>query len=340
MSHDITSEDGLVLHARPAWHGLGTVLPQLPTVREALKVAGLEWTIEKRPLYIASTATMQQDRPFADSAIQVPDRVALQRSDTGRVLEVVSDRYEVLQNYELADLIDSLALAGDVAKAETAGSLRQGRHVFVLVPRDTFKVGVSDEVRNYLLFSNSNDGTGALGIVPTSVRVVCANTLAQAQTGFRIRHSQSMAQRIEQAREALRMADGKSASLRKVIERLARVPMDIEDRRVFFLKVYEAANGIIPSKPQTAEEERAYLRARDTVAEWIRNLDSSRNTGTGSEGTVWHALNAVTEWSDHKRTVRPGDGDTERQGRADSNLFGTSAAFKRKALTVAIDAAG
>lgn len=339
MSHEITSEDSLILHKAPAWHGLGTVLEHAPSIPAALQLAGLDWTVRKRPLFIGPEVDAEgtwSPAQAATSLDRVPNRVALQRSDTGRVLEVVGEGYEVLQNADLADLVDSLSRGGDIARAETAGSLRQGRRVFFLVPRGSFTVGGKDEVRDYVLFSNTHDGTGALGIIPTTVRVVCANTLRAAESGFRIRHSQSMSVRIEQAREALRMAGEGALSMRKSIERLAAVPMDDDDRRVFFLKVYEAVNGRIPAKVTTDAEERARAKAALVVGDWLANLDSARNTGTGTEGTVWHALNAATEWSDHKRTVRPGAEDTERAGRTHSNLFGTSAAFKAKALEVAL----
>lgn len=42
MSHEITSTDNVVLHRTSAWHGLGTVVADAPTPREALTLAGLE----------------------------------------------------------------------------------------------------------------------------------------------------------------------------------------------------------------------------------------------------------------------------------------------------------
>ena len=333
MSHELTSEDGLVLTARPAWHGLGTVVEQAPTVQGALQLAGLDWTVRRRRLLVGSDEGAVAEGTRLNV---VPDRVALQRSDTGRILEVVGKGYEVLQNADLADLIDGLSREGEVARAESAGSLRQGRRVFFLIRRGGFTLGASDEVANYLLFSNTHDGTGALGIIPTTIRVVCANTLRAAEAGFSIRHSQSMRERIEGAKLALREADGGVARMRASIERLASVTVDMDDVRTFFLRVYETAFGIIPAKPANEAEERARARAVATVSEWVANLDSARNRGTGTEGTVWHALNAATEWSDHKRGVRPGAEDSEHRARAQSNLFGTSATFKAVALRQAL----
>ena len=80
----------------------------------------------------------------------------------------------------------------------------------------------------------------------------------------------------------------------------------------------------------------SYQLGRPTRRSRCSNLESSRNTGTGTEGSVWHALNAVTEWSDHTRRVRGDD----RANRVYSNLLGTSAAFKAGAFALAEAAAG
>jgi phage/plasmid-like protein (TIGR03299 family) len=331
MSHGITSEDGLVLNREPAWHGLGTTVQEAPTVHEAFRIAHLNWEVEKLPIYAS------HDKE-GGTLERIPDRVGLRRSDTARILEVVGKGYEVFQNRELADLIENLSDLGEVTKVESAGSLRQGRNVFALIPRESFTLGERDTVRRYVLFSNTHDGTGALAIIPTSVRVVCANTLSGALSGFRVRHSAQLKERIELAIVALRASDEGGKQLETSIRKLASVPMDDEDRRVFFLRVYETAFGIIPAKPATETEIKAHEKARETVASWIANLESSRNTGTGTEGSVWHALNAMTEWSDHSRRVKSGT-EGERGARTFSNLFGTSAVFKAKALEVALQVA-
>jgi phage/plasmid-like protein (TIGR03299 family) len=338
MAHEITSEDGLVLHRVPAWHGLGTVVDQAPTPREALRLANLDWTVDRRPVYADAGRAQQGDEVQAlshpENLKRVPDRFALQRSDTGRILEVVSGDYRVFQNADLADLIDALTVEGATARAESAGSLREGRRVFFLIQRGAFRLGARDEVRQYTLLSNAHDGTASVRLIPTDVRVVCANTLAMAErsAGFAIRHSASMADRVAAAKRALSLSDVGNAQSRKVAERMAALKLDADDVRRFFLAVYSAAVGVIPARADTDAERRAQAKAVDTVAKWVANLDSSRNTGTGTEGTLWHAFNAVTEWSDHGRTVRGGD----RAARTQSNLFGTSAAFKASALRQAL----
>ena len=55
MAHEITASDSLLLIGKPAWHGLGTVLPeQIIEPREALKLAGLDWRVRGAPLVTAT----------------------------------------------------------------------------------------------------------------------------------------------------------------------------------------------------------------------------------------------------------------------------------------------
>ena len=71
----------------PAWHGLGTVVTSAPTVAEALHLAGLDWTVDKVPLYLA------------DGTI-VEDAFANQRSIDNKILGVVGSVYSVVQPIE------------------------------------------------------------------------------------------------------------------------------------------------------------------------------------------------------------------------------------------------
>jgi len=343
MSHEITSTDGLVLARTGAWHGLGQVLPQAPTVREAFRLAGLGWRVERSPIYIDRAAVIPSgsnpvdlDGPASADLYRSPDKVALVRSDTADVFEVVGKGYEVFQNDELADLVEGLSRAKATQLAETAGSLRGGRNVFALVPRGEYLAdgaGGSDLVRNFLLFSNSHDGTGSLIILPTEVRVVCANTLAMATAGVRIRHTLNARDRVAEAVAAMNVLDKAAGERRTTVQRLASTPMTEEDRRIFFLKVYERAFGALRGTPTTATDRAAHERAQETIGSWLANLDSARTYQTG---TVWHAFNAVTEWSDHARRVK---GDS-RDARVYSNLLGTSAGFKEEVFELATQAAG
>ena len=170
MAHEIDQSTGkaaVFVTGQPPWHGLGAVVKNAVTSREALQLAHLDWTVEQWPL----------------QAVKDADRRAVQRhkanvrSDTHAVLGVVSERYRIFQNQDAFDFMDSL-VNEKLAMFETAGALQGGRRVWLLarIPGE-FRAGADDVIDPYVLLVNTHDGTGALRLLPTTVRVVCQNTL-------------------------------------------------------------------------------------------------------------------------------------------------------------------
>lgn len=337
MAHQIFEHDSLLLHKERAWHGLGTIVETAPTVPEALTMANLDWTVDQRKLVTNYEGTM----------IEIPDRVANIRSDTGEVLGIVGNAYQVFQNRELAAFIEGVVGDDGVGRIESAGSLRNGRDVFFLLKNSSFAVrqGVDDQVNTFTLFRTTHDGSASFRALGTSVRVVCANTLnfalrgSRADQGIAIRHTRSLLDRVDEAREALGIAAKKAEEFQESLQVLARTEWSEAKLKQFFADVYEKANGAIPVNPKTDKESRQKLRAVSTLAKWLDNLDNDRNAIPGISGTAWASFNAVTEWADHVRTVRTGaDNSDARDARTFSNIFGTSAAFKQEALAVALGA--
>ena len=143
------------------WHGLGTMVQEAPTSADALRLAGLDWEVKQRSIQVCGGAKIENFK-------------ANVRSTDGKVLGVVSDRYQIVQNTEAFSFTDEL-VGGDV-RYETAGSLQDGRKIWLLAKMPTRKV-IDDEVEPYLCFSNTHDGSGAIRVCMTPIRVVCNNTL-------------------------------------------------------------------------------------------------------------------------------------------------------------------
>lgn len=336
MSHNIFNNDEIVLAETRAWHGLGVILPEAPTLREAIEHANLGWTVEQRKL----------TTNFGGEQIVIPDQVANIRSDTHEVLGIVGDRYEVFQNHEVADFIEGVCKSAKV-EVESAGSLRNGRDVFFCIRNDSFDAGgADDEVQTYTLFRTTHDGSASFRALGTSVRVVCANTLnyaltrAGAQQGVSIRHTKNLRNQIEEAQDVLFGVQKAAKVFREKVDFLAGRQWTKAETQAFFLQVYEKANGKIPTKPNGKQQERSFRRAQGIITQWVENLENSRNAIDGIRGTAWSAFNAVTEWADHSRTVRRKDDSVSvRDTRVHSNIFGSSSSFKLDAIDTALELA-
>ena len=187
----------------PAWHQLGVVTKGALTSAEAIKKAGLDWTVSLRPLMTLET----EDVPARiNNLIPVDNYFSTVRDSDDTVLGVVGNRYTPIQNLECFDFIDTVVDDSD-AMFETAGSLHNGRIVWMLLNLNKSVQVDEDITHNYLLLTNSHDGSSSLKGLTTPIRVVCANTLRMAlgdmRNSFSFRHTKNLTGKVAQARSIL-----------------------------------------------------------------------------------------------------------------------------------------
>lgn len=177
------------------WHGLGEVIKEAPTSEDAIRLAGLDWDVIPKPIYD------EQGR-------EIPGYKVNQRSSDGKNLGIVSNRYKIVQNSEAFAFTD--ALLGEGVKYETAGSLASGKRVWMLARLENTTL-CEENVDPFLVFSNTHDGTGAVRVAITPVRVVCQNTLnlalSQASRHWSCAHKGDIQGKLEEARYTLESAD-------------------------------------------------------------------------------------------------------------------------------------
>ena len=142
------------------WHGLGEIVKEALTSEEAIKIAGLDWDVIQKPVY-------------ANGNVVSGYRANIRETD-GSILGLVTDRYRIVQNRDAFSFTDELL--GDGVTYETAGSLANGRRVWLLA-RLEGRIMTGERYDPYLVFFNSHDGSGAIKVAVTPVRVVCQNTL-------------------------------------------------------------------------------------------------------------------------------------------------------------------
>lgn len=320
MAHEITETDNVVLHREKAWHGLGIVVENAPTPKEALVIAGLDWEVEQWPVY----ATDGADRLILDR------HQANVRKDTKTDLGVVGTGYKPVQNRELAEFCESIAKDGDVVRVESAGSIRGGAKVWFLLKGESFSVRGKDEVKPYICVSNGHDGGTAVHATPTTVRVVCSNTLHMVipennaktervrmnRQGISFTHVGDVREKVQQVRDALGLYQHSIAETRKVIDVLAARDVNSETVKRFFLEAYARAINPIPMEPVNDQELRRKEKALDAFTRFETRFEHEKViAGT----TMWNAVNAFTGWLQHDK------GKAERRNFEWSRLMGTDA---------------
>ena len=176
------------------WHSLGHRLQAKQPLEVWAQQAGMDWAIQQTPVrcMASDSAEVRDELQILES---FPEQKVLYRSDTGAALSVVSSRYQVVQPRAVLEFYRDLTEIGGY-EMETAGVLKGGRKVWALAR--TGKQAVikgSDIVDGHLLFATSCDGTLATSVTPTTVRVVCNNTLTVALDGasqvIRVPHNTS-----------------------------------------------------------------------------------------------------------------------------------------------------
>lgn len=264
------------------WHGLGVCVQEAPVSEEALRLAGLDWEVQQKPIY-------------TESGI-IPGYKANVRSTDQKVLGVVTDRYKIVQNTEAFAFTD--ALLGNGVRYETAGSLQGGRKVWLLarLPREYIISG--ERISPYLVFSNTHDGSGAVRVAVTPVRVVCNNTLNLAlQTASRswsMVHTGDIKGKIREAEDTLFKAEDYMDKLGNEFEGLRR--KKVTDRQLM-----EYIETLLPVAKDTTKAQRKNInRLRDDLK--MRYYDAPDLQGTGMN--AYRFLNAVSDFATHAAPLR------------------------------------
>jgi phage/plasmid-like protein (TIGR03299 family) len=307
MSHGITTNDSMFSVRDVPWHGLGAVLDDYPTsIDEALDKAGLGWKVTHGDVLVVKAPAWTDDFGVKHPAELVPAKgfKANLREDTGDVLGIVSDEYEVVDNRDAFRFLD--ALIGSDMHFETAGSLWGGRRVWVLARLPKYVELGGDLSATYVYVANSHDGSMAVTAAVTPIRIVCSNTLgaalhrseygAGAQRTFRFRHTGNLQAKFAEARQVLGMTIEYAAQFKELADRLARESITSErlERSVLRnLWVIDEDTGKLARR----NREQTIASVLDIFA---GNGIAGDTTGN-SPGSKWVAWNAIAEQLDYGR---------------------------------------
>lgn len=302
--HEIKQNDGLVLAVEKAWHGLGVVVESAPNPFAALRLAGLEWTVEES---VGVNGVFNAGTPD-EYRVSTDDAKILVRSDDRTVLGVVGPDYRPVQNAHLAEMAFNLRNNSDgTALVESAGSIRGGKRVWMLLKGESVDMtGFGDEARPYLFIATSHDGTLPLTLMPNSIRVVCANTfnaaLGCSEKRLTFRHTKGITARVEEMKEILARWRANIDAGREVATTLANRPMTREEIQSLWTEVFVALDGPIPSNPANGHEQNRRDRAVEAFAHMTRVFDTEAPSHGGAN--LWVAANAATNWVQHLKAQR------------------------------------
>ena len=265
------------------WHGLGVRVEEAPASADALRMAGLDWEVLQEAIY-------------TNAGDKISGYKANVRSTDRKVLGVVTDRYKVIQNAEAFEFTDRLLGSG--VRYETAGSLSDGKKVWLLarLPREYIIGG--ERISPYLVFSNTHDGSGAVRVAVTPIRVVCNNTLNlaldSAKRSWSMIHTGDIKGKIQEAKDTLFMAEEYMDNLGKEFERLRKIQMSDEQVKDFI-------ELLLPlEKNATLTQLRNIKKLREDMASRYFDAPDLQHVGNNA----YRFVNAVSDFATHANPLR------------------------------------
>lgn len=265
------------------WHGLGTIVQEAPTSADALRLAGLDWTVNQNPV-------------FTEGGFEIPNYKANVRSSDNTVLGIVTDRYKVVQNAEAFAFTDSIIDTGNVLY-ETAGSLRNGKTIWMLARMPETNI-LGDKFDPYMCFTNSHDGSGAVKVCMTPIRVVCNNTLnmalANASRCWSTKHIGDISSKLEEAKHTLVMANNYMKKLDEEADKLANQKISEDEIAKILDELFPVNEDKDSDRKKNNVEE-----AKNQIMICYMAPDIAKFIGT-----KYGFLNAVSDWCGHATPAR------------------------------------
>lgn len=280
MSADVES----MFYTREApWHGLGTKVLEAPDSRNALILAGLDWNVVQEPIYTGAGEPVKGYK-------------ANMRDTDRKVLGVVTERYKVVQNHEAFAFTDSLLREG--VRYETAGSLQGGKRIWLLAHMPHEYMISGERFSPYLLFSSTHDGSGAVKVALTPIRVVCQNTLnlalSTAKRSWSMMHTGNIQGKIQEARETLFMAEDYMDELGREFEEMRRKTLTDREVMDYIEILLPTEDGSTPQQMRNMGCLRADMAHRYFDAPDLQDVGKN----------AYRFINAVSDFATHAAPLR------------------------------------
>ena len=265
------------------WHGLGVRVEDAPASKDALHLAGLDWEVNQEPIFTEDDTIITGYR-------------ANVRSTDRKVLGVVTDRYKVVQNTEAFAFTD--ALLGEGVRYETAGTLQDGKKIWLLAKLPNEYIISGERISPYLVFSNTHDGSGSVKVAITPVRVVCNNTLnlalETAKRSFSMIHTGDIREKMKEARDTLFMADEYMENLGKEFEILRKKKLTDDEVRTYI-------ELLIPSDEESSGIQLKNIkRLRSDLSRRYFDAPDLKDVGKNA----YRFINAVSDFATHADPLR------------------------------------
>ena len=280
------------------WERIGTNVEKCNNMEQVLQMSGLDYEVTKEPVFL----------DIGDGTA-VPNRFATVNSH-GKIYDVVSDKFEVIQNRDAFDFVNYM---GADLTFEKAGETASGM-VYIIAKLPKVNI-LGDAFTPYVIFRNGFSGKYKITAAICPLRIVCQNqfniSFKETNNTVTIRHVANANAKLEEAREVLK----KSADFMETLNEQAEVYagtklspriLDMVLDRMFPIDGLEDMN--------------AFKRNRLITAREAFQAAYNHDDNTNFRGTAWGIINAYTDFITHQ--APSGQVHTRDEGRFMKVTFG------------------
>ena len=256
------------------WSRVGTDISAESSVDQILRAAGLDYTVIKQPI-------------FLENGIQIPDKMATVKEETGKYIGVVSNKYQIYQNDEAFGFIDSIPDIQFVKAGETHTGM-----VYIIGKLPSVHV-LNDEFTPHVIFQTSHNGLFQIRATICPLRMVCQNqfalSFARMRNTISIHHSSQMRGKVAQAKELLADTAVYMNGFTNTAEELAMLKITDSD-------FYSICDAFFDSTKEITERQKKAISTNKELVRACYRADDNANF----VGTAWGVVNAFTDLETHK----------------------------------------
>lgn len=281
------------------WHAIGKSVEECRSMEQVLAASGLDYTVEKRPVFAE----------WSGKSFKIPNRFVTTRMSDGHAYDVVSDKYEVIQNRDAFDFVNFM---GEEVSFEKAGETENGM-VYVIAKLPEVSI-LGDAFTPHVIFRNGFNGKTKITAAICPLRIVCQNqfnfAFKNTNNAVTIRHVSNAEAKLQEAKEVLKLSAQYMETLNEMAERFAamKITGDRLDRVVDYLFPMPDAESMNAFKRNRLEVARAgFINAH--------NAEDNANF----RGTAWGLVNAYTDFVTHRDPS--GNTDTRYEGKFVTTTF-------------------
>ena len=289
-----TTNPTIYVDRTTTWHAIGKSVEQCRDLEGVLKASGLNYTVEKHPVFA---------QPTMGQFTKVPNRFITTRDTDGHMYDIVSDKFEIVQNREAFDFVNYM---GDDLQFRKAGETENGM-VYIIGALPEVNI-LGDAFIPHVIFRNGFTGKIKITAAICPLRMICQNqfnfAFKNTQNSTTIRHVRNAHDKLEEAREVLKTAADYMQELNAMAEQYVRIKLGAKDLdklldRMFPLVDPESMNSFKRHQLEVSREKfkAAYL------------ADDNRNF----KGTAWGIINAYTDFITHRAAM--GKSETKEEGK-------------------------